>query len=1623
MRLINRHCSDGVLCSPGGHRRIVWRTACFLAVATAALLPVACGGDDPVEPVTPVPSEVAVSPSEARLEALGATVQLSATVRDQNGQVMPGVSVTWGSGDVAVATVSAEGLVTAVSNGTVRVMVSVGAASGSADIAVEQVIAEVDVSPALDTLFALGDTVRLAAEARDANGHPVAGAELTWSSADESVVTVDESGLVTAVANGTASVTAASGGQSASAMVTVEQVVAEVVMSPAADTLFALGDTVRLAAEARDANGHPVAGAELTWSSADESVVTVDESGLVTAVANGTASVTAASGGRSANAMVTVEQVVAEVVVLPAVDTLVALGDTARFTAEARDANGHPVAGAELTWSSADESVVTVDESGLVTAVANGTASVTAASGGRSANAMVTVEQVVAEVVVLPAVDTLVALGDTARFTAEARDANGHPVAGAELTWSSADESVVTVDESGLVTAVANGTASVTAASGGRSANAMVTVEQVVAEVVVLPAVDTLVALGDTARFTAEARDANGHPVAGAELTWSSADESVVTVDESGLVTAVANGTASVTAASGGRSANAMVTVEQVVAEVVVLPAVDTLVALGDTARFTAEARDANGHPVAGAELTWSSADESVVTVDESGVVTAVANGTASVTVSSGGQSASAMVTVEQRVASVRVSPAVDTLVALGDTVRLSLEATDAKGNRVADAMFTWSSGDQSVVTVDTDGLVTAVFNGTASVTAASGELSGSAMVTVEQRVAQVSVSPAADTLVALGDTVRFSSGRPMDANGYPVADASITWASGDEAVATVDTTGLVTAVGDGTASVTASSGGVDGGATLTVAQLAVEMRLSPEADTLATPGDTLRLIAEADDANGHLLGSPRFTWTSADESVATVDESGLVTGIAEGTVEVTAVEGTAGLTRSAVLLVVEPRRELLELYEALGGTGWANGTNWGTDAPLSEWHGVTTDSEGWITEIDLSDNGLTGEIPPEIGRLEHLEVLDLSGNGISAAAGAVAENDLGPWGPALGLEALDPRDAVEWGLVPAGLEDPLMDEVYGYARAPDVALERRVAYASQQSTDGEVCARPTGPLVGGDGLTNPIPPELGALRNLRVLDLSYNSLTGQIPPELGNMESLEVLDLGWNTLEGPIPPELGQLGNLRVLNACANRRWDGSMYVGPLTGSIPAELGDLVSLEVLHLWANALEGPIPPELGNLMNLEVLNLAANPLGGAIPPELGNLRALEVLDLQADQLTGSIPPELGDLMMLDSLRLSYNQLTGMIPPELGQLSALTYVHIGSFGSNQLTGVIPPELGQLSGLKYLSLSNNQLTGEISPRLVQQLGSLENLYLYGNQLTGPIPPGLGQLSGLKDLILDSNQLSGTIPRELGQLRSLQRLSLHNNQLTGSIPPEVWQLKALTWLALSNNPLTGSIPPGVGQLRDLETLYLSDIGLAGPIPSELGNLGSLRFLYLNDNNLTGPIPPELGNLQSLLVMGFWTNDLTGTIPTELAQLQNLRTLSVSANNLTGGIPAELANIPNLGHLSLSDNNLTGTIPPELGSLERLGYLRLAGNPLTGTIPPELQDLKALTWLWLHDTELEGALPDGFVNFPLRLFHWQRSNLCAPANDTFLKWLESIPDHMGGETCSSSAASARSRR
>lgn len=200
------------------------RTLVPAAVGVVAWL-FGCGGDttEPPSPPTPPaarPSAITVTPPTARLAALDATVQLSARVRDQNGQPITGAAVTWTSSNAGVATVNAAGLVTAAGNGAATVSAAAGTVSGSAAVTVSQEAIAVEVSPAIDTVL-VGDSVRISAIAADANGHAVAGSEFTWSSSNASIAAVDASGLVRAFAGGAVTITATSGGEHASAELTI----------------------------------------------------------------------------------------------------------------------------------------------------------------------------------------------------------------------------------------------------------------------------------------------------------------------------------------------------------------------------------------------------------------------------------------------------------------------------------------------------------------------------------------------------------------------------------------------------------------------------------------------------------------------------------------------------------------------------------------------------------------------------------------------------------------------------------------------------------------------------------------------------------------------------------------------------------------------------------------------------------------------------------------------------------------------------------------------------------------------------------------------------------------------------------------------------------------------------------------------------------------------------------------------------------------------------------------------------------------------------------------------------------------------------------------------------------
>jgi len=245
-------------------------------------------------------------------------------------------------------------------------------------------------------------------------------------------------------------------------------------------------------------------------------------------------------------------------------------------------------------------------------------------------------------------------------------------------------------------------------------------------------------------------------------------------------------------------------------------------------------------------------------------------------------------------------------------------------------------------------------------------------------------------------------------------------------------------------------------------------------------------------------------------------------------------------------------------------------------------------------------------------------------------------------------------------------------------------------------------------------------------------LNLSSQRLT-ELPPEIGQLTSLTVLDL-WKNQLTVVPPEIGQLTSLTKLDLSSNK----------LT-AVPPDIGQLTSLTVLDLWKNQLTA-VPSEIGRLTNLTSLDLSGNQLA-AVPPEILQLTSLTELDLSNNQLT-AVPPEIGQLTSLTKLNLWSNQLT-VVPPEIGQLTSLTVLHLSG---NELTAV-PPEIGQLTSLTELNLRSNQLTAV--PPEIGQLTSLTELHLRSNELTA-VPPEIGQLTSLTWLYLDGNPIQ-TPPPEI--------------------------------------------------------------------------------------------------------------------------------------------------------------------------------------------------------------------------------------------------------------------------
>ena len=468
-----------------------------------------------------------VEPILELLEGESTQVNASATSSDPNFQP----EIFWASLDPGVASISPTGVLTALAPGSVRVVATAGAVADTASTVVRARATGVAISPDGVLLQSLGEDVQFQGSVVDIRGDVIQGEAVSWGLESTEVLEDLGNGLYRSMSRGSTVVTATSVNHptlTATVLVEVEQAVAAVDVSPETQTLQAVGQTAQFSAQALDGNGNVIEGMSFVWSSSDTQVATVDQSGLATGAGTGTVTIfaettsaTLAAGaeetpvpGTVGSATLVVEQLVDRVEVTPSTHTFKALDEVQPFTAQALDLNGNVVPGMVFIWSTGDATIVTVDAAGSAKAVAPGATTVTATTLGISGSAEVSVQPEASSVTVTPETHTFSALRQTQQFQAEAKDANGNLIPNAVFVWTTSAPAIASVDNAGLVTAQAAGTATITASSGGKTGSATVTVTPLPAALswLVQPS-NAIVGVPVTPAPKVQALDGNGYLV------------------------------------------------------------------------------------------------------------------------------------------------------------------------------------------------------------------------------------------------------------------------------------------------------------------------------------------------------------------------------------------------------------------------------------------------------------------------------------------------------------------------------------------------------------------------------------------------------------------------------------------------------------------------------------------------------------------------------------------------------------------------------------------------------------------------------------------------------------------------------------------------------------------------------------------------------------------------------------------------------------------------------------------------------------------------------------------------------------------------------------------------------
>lgn len=567
---------------------------------------------------------------------------------------------------------------------------------------------------------------------------------------------------------------------------------------------------------------------------------------------------------------------------------------------------------ATVNWTSSSTSVATIAAGGLATSKAAGSSTISASQSGVTGTATLTVTAPnLVSIAVTPG-NATIPLGVLQQFTATGTYTDGSTQdLTATATWGSTPSSVASIAATGLATARTIGNTTITATSGAISGNTSLTVAAASLVSLQIPSGDVTIALNTSHQFSAVGVYNDGSRRSVTSLaTWSSSQTGVATITTVGHAKAVSPGSTTITASLNSMTVSVTLNVTNATVTVITVAPSDRAIAPSTQQPFTAIGTfsDASTQNIT-ADATWSSSLPAVATVSNTpgslGVASALSAGTTNISAALEGISGAAPLNVSAvTLTSITLTPATATL-ALGSTLALNAVGNFSDGtHQNIDVVATWTSSATNIATVNSQGTVTGVADGTVTITAQLGAVSSSASLTVED-LTSVTIVPASASFAALTSMQLAAIGTLADGSTQDLT-GSVVWTSSNADAVTLSVVsgskGLAAGLAAGSSTVTAEFSGQVGTSQLTVTGATLSsIAVTPSNPDIAL-GTTQQFQATgtfSDATTQNITG--QVAWSSTDINVALIDNFGVASTVSTGTTTIGAtlngVNGTTVLT------------------------------------------------------------------------------------------------------------------------------------------------------------------------------------------------------------------------------------------------------------------------------------------------------------------------------------------------------------------------------------------------------------------------------------------------------------------------------------------------------------------------------------------------------------------------------------------------------------------------------------------------------------------------------------------------------------------------------------------------------